>query len=331
MKIDVLLPVFKSNNILKETLDSIFSQTYNEFRVIIGNDNENKKYNRELYKILEKYKKKIIIINNKKNLGYCKNIYNLFKVSTREIVFLMGDDDIILNRNLFKDYIKIFKEKKNVGVITRCYHWFENKKDVPVRHITPLTDGLNIANLKNANLFQASKLIESLGQLSCLALRKKYLKVMPHKDHVFTSHIYPFINILNKYDFFYYTKKCLAVRIFKSQTRNVSSIYFLSPLKTWVLMIKKSIKDEKVKNFCQDYICRGFIGVLQIKHFSTFANLLREIFYYISYRPKNIFNIFFIILIIYCLLMPKRISLYIVDYFKSVINSAIIKFTRISF
>jgi hypothetical protein len=66
----------------------------------------------------------------------------------------MGDDDIILNRNLFKDYVKIFKEKKNIAVITRSYHWFENKKNAPIRHITPLTDGLNISNLKNANFFQ---------------------------------------------------------------------------------------------------------------------------------------------------------------------------------
>lgn len=326
MKIDILLPVYKSNNILNQTLDSIYSQTYKNFRVIIGNDNDDKNYTKELHQILKKYNNKLKIINNKKNLGYCKNIFNLFNKSKSDIIFLMGDDDIILNKNLFKDYVSIFKKNQNVGVITRSYYWFQSTKKLPVRKIDPLNKIENIANLNNANSHQASKLIESLGQLSCLALRKKYLKLKPHRYHVFTSHIYPFIEILNKYDFFYYTKKCLAVRIFKSQTRNVSSIYELSPLKTWVEMLQKNIENKKVKNFCINHICRGYVGLLQIKHFSNFKNLIREIFYYIFYRPKNCLNIFFIILIIYCFLIPKNASLMFIDFFKSSILSRIIKF-----
>ena len=131
--------------------------------------------------------------------------------------------------------------------------------------------------------------------------------------------------MLNKYDFYYYTKKCLAVRIFKSQTRNVSSIYFLSPLKTWVEMLEKKIKNHKIKKYCKDYISRGYIGILQIKHFSNFQNLIREIFYYFYYRPKNLYNVSYIALIIYCILVPKKMSLLFTDFVKSKILSKFIK------
>ena len=71
-KVDILLATYNGEKYLKEQLDSILSQTYSEFRLLISDDasTDNTK------KILEEYTekdKRIIVFCQQKNLGVIKN------------------------------------------------------------------------------------------------------------------------------------------------------------------------------------------------------------------------------------------------------------------
>ena len=71
-KVDVLLATYNGEKYLKEQIDSILNQTYQNINLIISDDNSND----STRKILEEYKKidnRIKIYLQDKNLGYIKN------------------------------------------------------------------------------------------------------------------------------------------------------------------------------------------------------------------------------------------------------------------
>ena len=105
-KIDILLATYNGEKYLKEQLDSILSQTYSEFRLIISDDcsSDNTR------QILEEYEKKdsrIKLYYQEKNLGYVKNFEFLLEKVENEIYCLYDQDDVWNIDKLEKTYNKL--------------------------------------------------------------------------------------------------------------------------------------------------------------------------------------------------------------------------------
>ena len=66
--ISIIMPYYKKSETVKQTIDSIFAQTYSNFELIIIYDDEDKKDLEYLKKIIKKFKNVLIIINQS-NLG----------------------------------------------------------------------------------------------------------------------------------------------------------------------------------------------------------------------------------------------------------------------
>lgn len=66
--ISIIMPYYKKSATVKQTIDSIFAQTYSNFELIIIYDDEDKKDLEYLKKIIKKSEKVLIIINQS-NLG----------------------------------------------------------------------------------------------------------------------------------------------------------------------------------------------------------------------------------------------------------------------
>ena len=77
-KVTIILPNFNSENFLKKTINSILSQTYKNFELLIIDDGSNKK----TLRVLTKYKKKKKI---RRNLGIKKSNSNY-------LAFIDSDD-----------------------------------------------------------------------------------------------------------------------------------------------------------------------------------------------------------------------------------------------
>ncbi|MBQ8535011.1 MAG: glycosyltransferase [Bacilli bacterium] len=90
-KISIIVPAYNSGTTIKRCVDSILSQTYSNFEVIIINDGsvDNTK------KIITKYKDERIIIINQKNLGTgsARN-KGLLKCKGKYVAFIDSDDEI---------------------------------------------------------------------------------------------------------------------------------------------------------------------------------------------------------------------------------------------
>ena len=89
--ITIVLPNFNSEKYLNETLESIISQSYQNWNLKIVDDNSNI----ETLKILEKYEniKNIEITYLKKNMGagYCRNLA-IKNTNSKYIAFIDSDD-----------------------------------------------------------------------------------------------------------------------------------------------------------------------------------------------------------------------------------------------
>ena len=96
-KVDVLLATYNGEKYLKEQIDSILNQTYQNINLIISDDNSND----STRKILEEYKKidnRIKTYLQDKNLGYIKNFE--FLLTKVESNYYMLSDPCGKNRKV---------------------------------------------------------------------------------------------------------------------------------------------------------------------------------------------------------------------------------------
>lgn len=314
----ILLPAYKAAGIIGETIDSILNQTFKDFELIIVDD----KSPDSTLKVLNKYAKRdkrIKVFSNEKNLGYSGNLQECLNKATGEYVFLMGNDDLLSPVALKKTY-EAFQLDSDVGAVTRPFYSFENTEiSRPVRVFGWPYDKTTD---KIIGIFDGRKqylsVYASIGQLSGLAMKRKWIEQPVHQD-IFPAHAYPFFSVFRKHKVVHLKDFYLAVRIFSSQTRSLSSIYDPSPTLTWINMFKKLLpgkKYQKPREWGIDYIAKDYVGLVQIRNYGRYSQFLREVRVLMKYRPRNLYNPKFWLFVFGVGLTPKLILIPINDWYK---------------
>ena len=295
LKFCVAIPTYNGAAWIKQTLQSILAQSFQNFEILICDDGSTD----ETLKIIRSFRsKKIKIIANKINVGYGKNLQRIKKFATGEVLFLMGQDDILLPGALQKTHDAFFVDK-NIGLVVRPYYWFMKDFKKPVRRA-------------GVSLFEAA------GQLSGLACLRKYLTTDFQTD-TFVAHVYPLANIARDHKVIFLEDDTVAVRIESSQTRFKASIYDPSPVASWVKMFNVVFPEEKFKEVRRlgiEHITTHFVGLAQIKNYGTTKQLFREIYYLAKLNPKNLLRINYWIFSLGAIIIPRRLLIRAVDFFK---------------
>lgn len=97
--IDILVATYNGEKFIKQQIDSIINQTYNNIRIIISDDCSTD----STRQILEEYKKKddrIILYFQEKNIGYIKNFEFLLTKVESKFYALSDQDDVWLPEKL---------------------------------------------------------------------------------------------------------------------------------------------------------------------------------------------------------------------------------------
>ena len=316
MKISVLTPTYKSLEFLKETLDSLFSQTYQNFELIICNDsNDEKEIKDFLQKNYSKFKSQIYFEQNEKNLGYSDNIKKCFEKSNGEIIFLLAQDDIILDKNHFKKIIDVYDNFSNVGFTSRPYFWFDYNISNKLRR-TPKSDRDIISKTSEEKYIKI--LINSIGQLSGLSFKRIDDIKYEFTPYIFTAHVKPFLQNFLVSDCYFFPEDTIAVRMSSSQTTFLSSIYNPSPTLTWVWLIKDIFKNEEyLKNIFLEEFTTNYLGLVQIKNYGYFKDLLSDIYYLVKNRPLNLINPKFWFFVLGVTLIPRKVLINLVSMYKN--------------
>jgi glycosyltransferase involved in cell wall biosynthesis len=327
-KFSILIPTYNRANLLRRTIDSVLSQEFDNFEIIV-NDNASVDSTKEVIKSYDD--NRIRYHCNQRNLGYPGNLEEARKKAVGDIIYLLGDDDILSKNALMKTY-NAFLINGNIGAVTRPYFWFNNDPKVPVREESPL----NIEKDEIVTIDDSPEKIimvfKTLGQLSGLAYKKEYMDLRFHED-IFTCHIYPFFSIFKKHPIVFLKDYTVAVRISTSISKTVSSTYNKSPLQSWVDLFNNVFYESEFskfrEHFIKNYVSVNYVGLLQIKNYAKYKYLLREIFLLIKYRWYNIIDVRFWFFSLGCILTPSFLLIPLIDHYKSNVLSK--KITNIKF
>ena len=116
MKISIVIPIYnESENILK-LLNSIFDQKVKKMEVILIDDGSTD----QTKKIIKPYLKKVKYFKIK-NSGVARARNIGIKKSNGSIIIFF-DGDVILKKNSLNNFIKYFKENKNVNILQGTWH-----------------------------------------------------------------------------------------------------------------------------------------------------------------------------------------------------------------
>lgn len=132
-EISVIMPVFNSSKYLKEAIQSILNQSFENFEFIILNDNSTD----ESLKIIKEFQlidSRIIIINKTENFGPSTLRNEGIEIAKAEFIALMDADDVAISSR-FEKQIEVLKNNNDIGL---CGSWFklfgENIEDQIIKH-----------------------------------------------------------------------------------------------------------------------------------------------------------------------------------------------------
>lgn len=315
LKLSICMPSYNGAGTIAATLDSILIQSYQNFEIIVNDDCSKD----DTKKVVKSFKdKRIRFSKNKKNLGYGDNL-NTFKSRIKgDIMVLMAQDDILLKDALLK-IANGFMQDDDIGIVTRPFYQFEFDPTIPIRYWPPPSTKKDLVISIHAKKKLIEAVIRSTYLVSCIAYRVKFMD-RPFTSHVFTSQSYPFFSIFKRHKILFLKDYVVAVGVYQSQCRSKPSIYEPSPVETWIKVFNETLKEkefEKVRKICQDYVAQNYVGLVQIKNYARFQDLIEEIYMHIKYRKASLIDKRFWFYSLICLFTPRILLQKIVDKYKS--------------
>ena len=125
----VLMPVYNADKFLDESINSILSQTYSDFEMLILDDASTDN-SLKIIKAYAKKDKRIKVLVNQKNRGEAKCRNRLLKNSKTEFIAWMDADDISLEDRL-QTQIDFLKQNSKIDAVGVQYSAFGSSGNLP--------------------------------------------------------------------------------------------------------------------------------------------------------------------------------------------------------
>lgn len=140
LKVTVLMSVYNGEKYLRQAVDSILNQTFNDFEFLIINDGSTDR----TVEILQSYHDpRIKIINNEKNVGLTRSLNKGLKLAKGEYIARMDADDVSLPTRLERQ-ISFLDRNKEVGLLgTGWYIIDENSQEMGISKVTDGKDAVH--------------------------------------------------------------------------------------------------------------------------------------------------------------------------------------------
>lgn len=330
-KISVLLPVYNGTAVIAETLQTLFGQQYQNFEIVLSDDCSTD----NLPEVLQRFPDpRIKYFRNERNLGYGANLEQCRQRASpaAEVLLLMAQDDLLCTK-YFHTVNRIFQEHPEVGAIIRPFYLFGKNPEDPIRDFPPYDRTRD----RLVSLFDGEDVLWAIFgtvvQLSGLAFRAPLVTIPFHTDTM-PAHAYPFFHILRTHPVMFLKDYAVAVRRYTSQTRHSAKIYEVSPTASWVQMIETVLPEPRfaaIRRTCRQIVSQNFVGLVQLKNFSSLRILLREYGTMIKEYPRNLLHPIFWVFVLGTLFIPRSLLLSLVDWYGERVAARLLKSRRITF
>ncbi len=238
MKISVIIPVYNAEKTIKRLLDSIISQTYKKYEIILINDGSTDKTD----SIISNYNSSNIKIISKVNegVGIARKIG--FENATGDLVFFCDSDDFIPKNDVF--------EKINEKFI-------KNNIDILMFDVLDITD----KESKAVNCF-SKKMEKGLHQIeeidNCFLFGPLFLKVFKKEKldkNCFVEYdnfedTYTTYKYLNKCSNFYYEKDIYYAFDETANLQSLTKIKNIDKFIKTIELVKLIYNESKLKKSC---------------------------------------------------------------------------------
>ncbi len=118
--ISVLVPIFNVEKYLRECLDSIVTQSYNNLEIICVNDGSTDG-SLSILKVYEENDSRVVVVN-KENSGYGKSMNIALRMAKGKYVAIVESDDFI-EKNMIENLVMI-AEQENAEVVRANYYLY---------------------------------------------------------------------------------------------------------------------------------------------------------------------------------------------------------------
>lgn len=316
--LSVCVPTYNASATIVDTIKSILGQTDKNFELVIV-DNCSTDNTLDL---VRKFKdKRIKLYVNFSNLGCGGNLTSCLQKSRGEIVYFVCADDLI-DINTIKRVKKAFRLSSKIGVVTRPYFWFENELSKVIR-VTEQFDSDIWIKQGRVKYSQLKSAIGLSDQISGIGLRKKYIQnefsLSPFVE--MASVVLPMLKISDAYIL---KDNVVAIRMAFSGSK-ISSVYINSPMMSWLKLIQNTFREQKYVNLVSfliyNFIANNYVGLIQIKNYGTYPQLLREIWLLIKLKPDNLLNFKFWSYVFITMFTPREVLRWFTNWYKNKINS----------
>lgn len=118
--VSILIPVYNQENLVRETLMSVFSQKYTNIEVLIGDDNSCDSTVEEVYSCISSAPEGIHckVFCSSQNQGISANLNRLISEAKGEFISFLGGDDLMFADKLSKQIDFMLRNPE----CTICYH-----------------------------------------------------------------------------------------------------------------------------------------------------------------------------------------------------------------
>jgi len=114
--VEILMATYNGEKFIEEQLNSILSQSYTNWKLIIRDDNSTDNTQKIINKYIRLYPDKIFLIKNDiKRIGACQNFSKLLEYSQAKYIMFSDQDDIWFNNKIEVSLNKIRELEKNYG------------------------------------------------------------------------------------------------------------------------------------------------------------------------------------------------------------------------
>lgn len=156
-KISVLLPAYNSEKYLEASIDSILSQTFTDFELILVDDGS-KDTSPEIINRYALKDKRIVVIKNEKNLGISLTRNKLISFAKGKYIAWQDADDISMRKRLEHQY-KYMEENINVGICGGYLEFFNDEKILSLRTYPEKDSGLRNKIFRQSPVAQPGAMI----------------------------------------------------------------------------------------------------------------------------------------------------------------------------
>jgi len=293
-KVSILIPCYNAEKTIRKTLLSCIEQNYPYIEILVSDNYSQDK----TPKILDNWSfmyPRITYYKNTKNIGGIENMNSLLDLATGDYLVMLCADDYFTSPFVISDMVRIFQHYPSVGFIGRYYYQFLDGHKEPFR------------------AFRSNNPYRSADQWSGLGFRKTDAKL---SHNIFVETVDMVKQVLDKkWNYYIMEYDTVAVRsTLGSNGSQNPDCYIQSPLKNWIDLIGKEYS-----------ITTSFISLIQIKNWGTYKALLREIWYFIKYRPLNLLRIDFWFFTLLTLFTPIFILKELVNCYKLRIGKYFVK------